>query len=78
MSDVPHEFLMAVAHADHILELQANLDRADMPPPWMWPFVKEMNAWIERVQREHKDRAKNPGVTEDEDMQENELLVRRG
>jgi len=71
---VPHEFLMAVAHADHVLELQANLDRAEMPPSWMWPHVKEMNAWIDRIQREHRDRAKSPGSAEDEDMAENELL----
>jgi hypothetical protein len=66
---------MAVAHADYILELQSNLDRAEMPPVWMWPHSKEMNAWIDKVQRDRKNKISNPAAEEDESLQENDLLA---
>lgn len=67
---------MAVAHADHILQLQENFDRDEMPPAWMWPFVEEMNEWIDRVQAERCNQTKKDDP-EDDTMQDNVLLMRR-
>lgn len=69
---------MAVAHADHILQLQENLDRDEMPPAWMWPFTDEMNTWIDRIQKERRDRVGGPApaAEDDDDLQENALLPR--
>lgn len=71
---------MAVAHADHILQLQENFDRDEMPPPWMWPFTESMNEWIDRVQSERRNRHQSGGNSRDDDdtMQENELLMGAG
>ena len=63
---------MAVAHADYILELQSNLDRKEMPPSWMWPYTKEMNAWLDRVQADRKK--PSASTAEDDNMQGNELV----
>ena len=67
---------MAVAHADHILQLQENLDRDEMPPAWMWPFVDEMNEWLDRVAADRRN-PKAKDDPEDEKMQDNVLLMRR-
>lgn len=70
---------MAVSHADHILQLQENLDRDEMPPRWMWPFVDEMNEWIDRVQSDRRNKSGAPAATSDDDtMQENALLAGAG
>lgn len=66
---------MAVAHADHLLQLQENLDRDEMPPEWMWPFSKRMNEWLDQVARDRKDRYSGGRSRDDDDMQENELLA---
>lgn len=67
---------MAVSHADHILQLQENLDRDEMPPQWMWPFVQEMNEWLDRIQSERRNRYNAPAASsDDDDMQENALLA---
>lgn len=68
---------MAVSHADHILQLQENLDRDEMPPVWMWPFTERMNEWLDRITRERKERYSNGASSDagDDDMQENALLA---
>ena len=67
---------MAVTHADHILQLQENLDSNEMPPEWMWPFTSEMNAWLDRVSVERRSRYGGSAAGgSDEDLQENELLA---
>lgn len=70
---------MAVAHADHILQLQENLDRDEMPPEWMWPFTDEMNEHIDRVQADRRNRYSSGGSdspSSEDTMQDNQLLVR--
>lgn len=62
---------MAVAHADHLLQLQENLPADEMPPVWMWPFGKQMKEHLDRVLAARK--AKYSG---DDGMTENALLRR--
>jgi len=64
----------AIAHADHILQLQEDLSSDEMPPEWMWPLWWEMERWLNRIV---KERAAKYGSDDnaDVDWEENELAA---
>lgn len=42
---------MAIAHANSILDWEANLPSDEMPPPWMWHLDAEIEEWFIEVKR---------------------------
>lgn len=59
---------MAVAHADHILELQTNLDGKEMPPEWMWTLPWEMERHMKKVVAARKEKYGKDDDDDDVDM----------
>ncbi len=65
-----------IGHAQTVISWQENLPSDEMPPEWMWPFDKEIEAWFQEVKRARdekygggSDSREDPG-----DMMENDLV----
>lgn len=47
------DLILAVEHANRIIDMLENNVTKDIPPQWMWLFPDEMSEWFERVHKEN-------------------------
>lgn len=59
-----------------VLGWYENLPKEEIPPHWMWPFDKELEAWFKRVDEKRKAGRGKPSGSDSSDeapMVQNEL-----
>lgn len=56
IEDCPNDLVMAVAHAEYILNTSSNLMEGEHPPHWKWAFADELDVHFERVKRKREEK----------------------
>lgn len=68
--------MLAIAHAQRVLDWLDNLPRAETPPEWMWPFDDELQIWFDEVEEERNRKFGRQGNDDSDEvvpMMSNEL-----
>ena len=66
--------MLAIEHAQRVINWQSNLPPDEMPPRWLWIVEDELEIWFEEVDAKRKERFGTPDEPADEvPMMKNEL-----
>jgi hypothetical protein len=72
---VPREFLDAIAHADHVLQMQSDLSTSEQPEMWMFEVPWALDAHLKEVvrRRKHPEEEEETDWDDDDQFDKNEL-----